>query len=176
MKYVALIRGIMPSNPNMSNANLCRVIEGLVYKNVRAIISSGNVIFSSDESDTSEMQEKITTALQTELGIPGLTIVRSQTSLEKLLATKPFGNQAHSNETYQAVTFLRTKSAGAKVLNLKELELKFESENTICFVSNNTVTTGPNIMSALEKAYGKDITTRTYKTVERIVTKLREIE
>ncbi len=45
MNYVALIRGIMPSNPNMSNPNLCRVIERLGYTNVQAVIASGNVLF-----------------------------------------------------------------------------------------------------------------------------------
>lgn len=47
-KYVALLRGIGPSNPNMHGAKLRGVLEGLGFRDVQSVISSGNVIFSSD--------------------------------------------------------------------------------------------------------------------------------
>ncbi|MBA3630747.1 MAG: DUF1697 domain-containing protein [Actinobacteria bacterium] len=40
--YVALLRGIGPSNPNMRNDRLRAVFEDLGFSNVRAVISSGN--------------------------------------------------------------------------------------------------------------------------------------
>lgn len=175
MNYVALIRGIMPSNPSMSNANLCRVIAGLGYDNVRSVIASGNVIFSSDDTDEVRIQDKITHALQSELGISGTTIVRSQAELEQLLEARPFGGQVHSNETYQTLTFLRTENPSAALPEDLPIDIKRATNREICLVSNNTATSGPDLMRVLQRTYGTDITTRTWKTVERIVAKLREI-
>ncbi len=39
MKYVALMKGIMPGNPNMHGSALKKFFEGLGFKNVRPVIS-----------------------------------------------------------------------------------------------------------------------------------------
>ena len=44
-KYVALLRGIGPGNPNMRNDKLRGVFEKLGFANVQTVISSGNVLF-----------------------------------------------------------------------------------------------------------------------------------
>lgn len=170
MNYVALIRGIMPSNPKMSNANLCRVIESLGYENARGLLSSGNVIFASDERNEQAIAQKIAAALQNELGINGHTIVCSQNDLESLLAKKPFGDQAHQQAgSYQTVTFL-TEPSEAEIAANKDVRLVCKDELTRCYQSAS----GQTIMPLLEKTYGKTITTRTWKTVERIVKKMQE--
>ena len=46
-KYVALLRGITPSNPKLRNEKLRNVFESLGYKNVVSVISSGNIIFET---------------------------------------------------------------------------------------------------------------------------------
>lgn len=171
MNYVALIRGIMPSNPVMSNANLCRVIKSLGYKNARALLSSGNVIFASGEQDEKAMAQKISAALQNKLGINGHTIVRSQKNLENLLAKKPFGDQAHTQTgNYQTVTFF-VEPNEAEIMESSDARMVYKDDLTRCYQS----TSGMTIMPLLEKAYGKTITTRTWKTVERIVKKMQEI-
>lgn len=171
MNYVALIRGIGPGNPKMSNANLCRVIESAGCKNVQAIISSGNVIFQSE--DTSAALEKtITKALQTDLGIPGFTIVRSQQELQSLLDKKPFGNREHTKQQYLSVTFFVNKPR-ASLPEVHGLEVVSETGREVCIITEPDILPGPKIMQLLQKTYGQDITTRTWKTVERIVTKLR---
>jgi hypothetical protein len=43
MRYVALLRGIMPTNPNMKGEKLKAVFEGLGFSNVHTVIASGNV-------------------------------------------------------------------------------------------------------------------------------------
>jgi uncharacterized protein (DUF1697 family) len=45
VKYVALLRGIAPTNPNMRNDKLRGVFEKLSFENVKTVISSGNVVF-----------------------------------------------------------------------------------------------------------------------------------
>ena len=48
--YVALLRGIAPTNPKMRNNRLREVFEDLGFSNVRTVISSGNVLFETDSS------------------------------------------------------------------------------------------------------------------------------
>ena len=58
-KYIALLRGIGPGNPNMRNDKLCGVFEKLGFSNVTPVISSGNVIFESDEINKKTLELKI---------------------------------------------------------------------------------------------------------------------
>ena len=44
MRYVALLRGIGPSNPNMRNERLRELFQKLGFQNVQTVISSGNVL------------------------------------------------------------------------------------------------------------------------------------
>lgn len=44
-----------------------------------------------------------------------------------------------------------------------------------CIVTNPDVLPGTKAMQIIEKTYGKEITTRTWKTVERIIIQLRKL-
>lgn len=50
-EYVALLRGIGPANPNQRNDKLRGVFEEFGFEDVRTV-SSGNVLFRSDSTDT----------------------------------------------------------------------------------------------------------------------------
>ncbi|MDB5238974.1 MAG: hypothetical protein JWO00_309 [Candidatus Parcubacteria bacterium] len=152
--YAAFIRGIMPTNPNHANAKLRAVFEGLGFTNVRTVITSGNILFESDSKSVAALESKIEKALSAELGITGAAHVRSKQDLEALIKKDPFKGKSHSRETYLIVTFMKEKPR--------------QTFNTI------KVTEGepPKFMNDLEKKYGKTITTRTWKTIGRIVDKM----
>jgi uncharacterized protein (DUF1697 family) len=61
--YVALLRGITPTNPNMSNAKLRNVFESLGYSNVRSVISSGNILFDASALTPRDAEYSIEQAL-----------------------------------------------------------------------------------------------------------------
>lgn len=54
--YAALLRGIGPGNPSMRNENLRSVCEGLGLEMVATVISSGNVIFKTDNVDITGLE------------------------------------------------------------------------------------------------------------------------
>lgn len=62
-KYVALLRGIAPTNLNMRNDKLRGVFEKLAFENVKTVISSGNVIFESPSRRAKKLEETIEAAL-----------------------------------------------------------------------------------------------------------------
>lgn len=174
MNYIAFIRGIGPGNPNMSNQNLCRVLESLGYENVRAVISSGNIIFSADHRGEEAMQRDIQRALNQQLGIAGFTIVRSRQEIEDLVRRNPFGSKQHSKENYQTVTFFASHEKKEPIVR-DHLTTKRLTDRELCMVTNSEKIPGPETMRLLEKSYGKDITTRTWKTIEKVLTKLEEL-
>ncbi len=141
-------------NPNHANAKLREVFEGLGFNNVRTVISSGNVLFESNAKSTATLEVKIEEALSSKLGILGAVHIRNKEELEKLIKKDPFKGKTHSRETYLVVTF--TKSGVREIFN------------------EITVNKGeaPQFMNQLEKKHGKEITTRTWRTVERVLQKM----
>src|SRR5581483_8879431 len=106
-KYVALLRGIGPSNPNMHQKKLEGVLEELGFSNVKTIISSGNVVFESPLKDIAKLEDKIERAWPAKLGFNSMTIVRSREQLKALVDKKPYGSTEHSRENYLLVTFFK---------------------------------------------------------------------
>lgn len=154
MRYVALLRGIMPSNPNMHGEKLRSVFEELGFKNVVSVIASGNVVFDSPSRSPATLEKKIEDALPKKLGFKSTTIIRSQLEFEALVKRDPFKGVKDEKPNYLIVTFFKDRN--------KEL----------CTVVDLSSDKTPNFMSAVEKKHGKAITTRTWKTVHRILKKM----
>jgi uncharacterized protein (DUF1697 family) len=170
-KYVAFLRGIAPSNPNMRNERLRGVFAGLGLAKVRTVISSGNVVFES-AGTAAGLEQQIETALWEQLGFHSTTIIRSQEDLERLAGHNPFDGLAHNRETYLLVTFLqrRTEQPGPPPWgNDRPYQIVASYEREVCTLTNTAAVKTPDVMTQLEKWYGKDITSRTWKTVERIL-------
>ncbi len=173
MKYVALMRGIGPGNPNMHGSKLVGVLEDLRLTNVKSVISSGNVIFESDTSDISQLETTIQAAWPEKLGFTSTTIVRSQPQLEALVARDPFHGAEHSRESYLLVTFF--KNPPRDLSNLKGNYYDDLGANALCSIIDTTASKTPDFMAKLERQFTKDITSRTYLTLHRILAKMDDI-
>jgi len=167
-KYVALLRGIGPSNTNMHQKKLEGVLEELGFSNVKTIISSGNVVFESPLKDIAKLEDKIERAWPAKLGFNSMTIVRSREQLKALVDKKPYGSTEHSRENYLLVTFFKQPIKGIKGNYQDVLGV-----NALCSVVDATTSKTPDFMAQLDRQYGKDqITSRTWKTVQRILQKM----
>ena len=176
MRYVALLRGIGPTNPNMRNEKLREVFQALGFQNVQTVISSGNVLFDSPSRGVKGLESTIEEAIQKQLGFTSTTIIRSHQQLRRLMDDKPFGRTKDVPTSRLNVTFLkqkqqtdlrfpyRVKEKGYSVLGMNGHEIF-----TAIDLSGATT---PDVMAWLEKQFGKAITTRTWKTVGRILKRL----
>ncbi len=154
MQYVALLRGIMPTNPNMRGEKLREVFEGLGFKNVQTVIASGNVIFESSSKSPATLEKKIENALPKHLGFKSTTMVRSREELETLVKKNPFKGVRDEKPNYLVVTFFKDRKP------------------ELCTVIDLGTEKTPSFMSDIEKKHGKEITTRTWKTIGRILNKM----
>lgn len=178
-KYVALLRGIGPANPNMHGEKLRDFFEELGFSSVRTVISSGNVVFESPSKDIKVLEAKIEQALPQRLGFTSTTIIRTQKQLQDLVAKDPFKNAQHSQKNYLLVTFFKSppKVTGLnfpyRPPNKAYRLLGMYDHQALCSVIDLTSTKTPDLMVWLERQFGKDITSRTWKTVQRILKKMK---
>jgi uncharacterized protein (DUF1697 family) len=169
MKYVALLRGINSGkNPMIKMELLKNTFESLGFKNVKTIIASGNVIFETDKVSEKLLEEKIEQALPKHIGFQSSTIVRTIEDIEKLFNKNPFKNVETGPDRRPHVTFLKHDPDTTKISHPKGSHVVGIFDRVICYVIDISGKT-PNIMADLEKQFGKTITTRNWKTVERIL-------
>ena len=172
-RYVALLRGIAPTNPKMRNENLRNLFEGLGFSNVKTVIASGNIVFESPSRSAKKLEAMIEKALPEQLGFSSTTIIRSRAQLQELVKKDPFRGREHKKEYYLNVTFLKKTTGTAKKLTEmpgdRSIKVLGMDAGAIYSAVDLTSGTTPDLMLWLEKKFGKEITTRTWKTVERIL-------
>ncbi|HSX44491.1 MAG TPA: DUF1697 domain-containing protein [Candidatus Saccharimonadales bacterium] len=175
-KYVAFLRGIGPSNPNMHGSKLVGVLEDQGFQNVRSFISSGNVLFETDRSDIKVMETELETAWPKKLGFNSTTFIRSQAELKKLLAADSFKGLDHNHKSYLLVTFFKNKPKLNFILPYrvpeKPYELLEQLDNSVSGVVDISTGKTPDYMVWLERQFGKEITSRTIQTIRRILQKM----
>lgn len=176
--YCALLRGIGPGNPNMRNDKLRGVFEDLGFEQVGSVLSSGNIVFACETTAPAPLETRIQEGLNSELGIPGGTIVRSRDEIVSLVETEPFGDLEHGRSSYLTATFL--KHAPDRSLDpvpqpdhpaMKVLAYNPEARALLA-VTDTTGAKTPDYMGWVESQFGTEITTRTWLTVQRILAKL----
>lgn len=177
-QYAALLRGIAPSGRNMTNDKLRGVFERLGFAKVESVLASGNIVFRTAESDLPALERRIESALTSDLGINSRTLLRSHPELRALLDSDPFPGLTHGRGTYLTATFVKDPGTVPDVVPEQPDPLtrviRFDpvARVVLAVTDNSDPGRTPDFMTWLERAYGRDITTRTWLTVQRIVRKL----
>jgi uncharacterized protein (DUF1697 family) len=175
-QYVALLRGIAPSNPNMANSKLRGVARDLGFDEVQTVISSGNLLFESETEVVGDLETRLESAWTDSLGFESTTIIRTRQDLEALIDLGPFGDLAHSPKTYLLVTFAKHRLA----LDFeypyqppgKAYQVVGSTSREIFSVTDTTPGGTPDLMSWLDDRLGRQISSRTWLTVSRILNRM----
>jgi uncharacterized protein (DUF1697 family) len=175
-EFAALLRGIAPSGPNMTNDKLRGVFEGLGFENVGSVLASGNIVFHSDDVDVPALEQRVEDRLADDLGLASRTIIRAYPDLRALLDSDPFPGLTHGRDTYLTATFLKGAAPDPRTdqpdPHTEVVRYDRAARAVLAVTRISEPGQSPTFMSWLEKSYGKDITTRSWLTVQRIVTKL----
>ena len=165
-RYVAFLRGVMPTNAKMPELKRC--FEEAGFTNVRTILGSGNVVFDARAASDESLERKAEAAMQATLGRSFYTIVRPADALRALLQADPYAAFAVPPDAKRVVSFLREartsklalpiEADGARVLGVNGREI---------FTAYVKSEKGPVFMTLIEKAFGADVTTRTWDTVAK---------
>lgn len=170
-RYAAFLRGVSPMNLKMPALKAC--LESAGFTEVKTVLSSGNVVFSSKAASEATIERKIEAAMESELDRAFYTIVRSLDSLDELLEADPYKAFRLPAGSKRVVTFMRKAPKPPP-----ELPGALHGARIWCLEGKEAYSAyvpgpkGPVFMSLLEKTFGTDITTRTWDTVKKVA-KLR---
>lgn len=167
MRYVALLRGINIGRTTKME-DLRRVFDALGYDGVRTVRATGNVLFETRTTAARSLTRRIEDALADAFGYRISVVVRTKDELERLLEANPFAKVDVTPGTRMHVTFLKEPADAADLPRGPGFEVLGIFDGAVCSVVHPSGTT-PDLMSALDRAFGKEVTTRTWSTVERIV-------
>ena len=153
---------------NAKMPELKRAFEAAGFDEVQTLLSSGNVVFSAKARATAALERAAEAAMTEQLGRSFPTIVRKVDELRALLAADPYAPFKLKAGSKRVITFLR---AAPK----QKLALPLEQDGArILLVNGREVYSayvpgpkGPVFMTLLEKTFGKEITTRTWDTVQK---------
>jgi uncharacterized protein (DUF1697 family) len=160
-QYVAFLRGInVGGNKLIKMADLKVAFEKAGMKQVKTVLAAGNVVFETRATDPAALNEKLEAALEKSFGHPVGIVLRTVAQLERFHKSAPFKAVTVKPTTRLWVTFLKDKSKG-----------KMEVPTVIELTGN--LRAGMEQMAALDKAYGKSITTRSWNTIGKILTAAR---
>lgn len=171
-----LLRGMGPGDPVFNNRTICRCLEELGYSNVRSLQASGNYLFETDETDTATLETSIEAAIEQAVGFRRAAIVRSSDQIANLINHDPFNGMAHSNGSYLLVTFIKQPRQPDFALPYqppgKPYEIIAAKDDMLFSVTDNTTGKTTDLMVWLERQFGKEITSRTWNTMQRVHQKL----
>jgi uncharacterized protein (DUF1697 family) len=166
-RYGAFLRGVMPTNAKMPV--LKQAFEAAGFGNVRTLLSSGNVAFDARGADEAAIARKAEAAMTDVMGRSFLTFVRSLDALQALIDADPFGAYRLAPGSKRIITFVRgapkqkldlpIELDGARILAMKGGEV---------FSAYVPSQRGAVFMTLIEKAFGEQVTTRTWDTVAKV--------
>jgi uncharacterized protein (DUF1697 family) len=166
MRYVAFLRGVSPMNAKMPDLKRCFELAG--FTDVKTLLSSGNVVFSSRSKSVAEMERKAETAMTKHLGRTFFTIVRSVEALEKMFEADPYAGFNLPPVAKRVVTFLRKSRKPANPLPIELDGARIlVSKGCEVFTAYVPSPRGPVFMTLIERTFGSNVTTRTWETVQK---------
>lgn len=176
-RYVAFLRGInVGGHHKVPMSDLKKELEKLGFKNIITLLNSGNVLFDAISNDIEKLEKTITTHLEKSFGFPIPTIIRKSEMIIELFHNKPFKTIKVTKDIRLYVSFLKENREPNLKLpwvssdnSYKIIDIK---DKTICSFLDLSISKTPKAMRELEQFFGKNITTRNWNTIDRIVKKL----
>lgn len=115
-RYIALLRGVNISGRNkVPMAELKQRFEALNFVEIRTYLNSGNVIFSSAETDAAAMTDRIEGMLQRQFGLEIPVFVLPQENLADILTHAPNWWGTGNKAIYDNLIFILPPATFAEV-------------------------------------------------------------
>ena len=155
---------------NLKMPALQAALEEDGFTEVRTLLSSGNVVFSGRRASDTAIENKVVATIEKNVGKTFGVIIRSIEELGALIAAEPYAAFRLPAGSKRVVTFLRKEPEkklelpparfGARIWTVRGREALSS------YVQSDK---GPVFMTLIEKTFGKDVTTRTWDTVLKVV-------
>lgn len=177
-KYVAFLRGINVSGHHkVPMAELKSKMQEWGFDNPLTLLNSGNVIFESSKTAL-DIESDLSSKLASHFGFAIPVMIRSAEDLLQLVQDDPFRNVEIIPDIRFYISFIRSSEALPISLPWSNENGSYQIldiiNNSIISVLDLSITKTTKGMEALEKLFGKDITTRNWNTILRVEKKLKD--
>jgi uncharacterized protein (DUF1697 family) len=175
MMWVAFLRGInVGGHKPIKMDALKKMFESLRNRNVATVLASGNVVFETTATSAPKIAAEIENKLKQSFGYEIGVMVRTIDQIRALSKADPFKRTKITPNTRLYVTFLSEKPTTKLRIPYTSPEKDFQilrvSPSEVC--SALTVSPGrgtTEAMKILEKEFGRNLTTRNWNTVGKIL-------
>lgn len=167
-RYVALLRGVNVGGVNMKMAELSDVVRELGYDDVKTVLASGNVLFTTPDAAAAS-KDKLEAALRSRFGYEAWVHVLTVDAVQKIIDAFPYERSA---DRHAYVVFVLKSEVRDELLAVT-LDPKVEQAKAGEGVVYWSVPKGDTLESAMGKAQaaGKHkpwLTTRNLNTLEKL--------
>lgn len=168
LRFAAFLRGVSPTNARMPE--LKAAFEAAGFADVKTVLSSGNVVFTAPAASAVSLQQQCETAMTKGLGHTFPTIVRPIDALRDLLESDPYRAFRLEPGSKRVVTLLRERPKSNPQLPIEVDGARILAVEGMHVFSAYVVSPkGPVFMRLIERTFGKDVTTRTWETIIKVV-------
>src|SRR6185295_5886862 len=133
------------------------------------VLGSGNVVFRTASRSLPAIEKRAEDFMRKQLGRSFMTIVRPIEALRGLLDSDPYRGHTLPPGSKRVVTFLRANAPRIALPAEKDGARIYSVRGAEVFSAYVSSPKGPVFMALLERTFGKDVTTRTWDTVTKIV-------
>ena len=171
--YIALIRGInVGGHLVIKMTDLRKIFESLGFTNVVTYIQTGNVIFSSHETNKEKLVKQIEKKFKTSTGHDAKIFVLTNDKLKKAASHNSFEPERREKEQRCQLMFLSGKPDAAHrkaLMKLKGEEYQFHIHDDVLYYAYSRKFDGKRRMIDFEKVLGLSGTSRTWKVVDKLI-------
>lgn len=154
---------------NCKMPELKKALERAGFEDVKTLLSSGNVVFTATPMSVPALERKVELAIEEHLGRAFPTIIRPVDALRRMLKADPYKEFRLKPKSKRVVTFLRKKPKAKLALPVELHDARIlavqGSEVLSAYVPSPK---GPVFMTLIEKTFGKEVTTRTWETIQKV--------
>jgi uncharacterized protein (DUF1697 family) len=152
--------------------DLQKIFESLGFSNVATYIQTGNVIFSSHETNKEKLARLIEKKFKSSTGHEAKIFVMTNDKLKKAAFHNPFEPERHEKKQRCQLMFLSARPDAAHrkaLMKLKGEEYKFYIHDDVLYYPYPKKYDGKRRMIDFEKVLGLFGTSRTWKVVDKLI-------
>ena len=113
---IALLRAVnVAGSGKVSMAELAKLLTKLGYGNVKTLLQSGNVVFTSNAKADAKMEAALEAAVAKALGVNPAFVVRTAAEWEAIIASNPFPDAAKDDPSHLVVMAFKSAPKPADV-------------------------------------------------------------
>lgn len=139
--FVSLFRGINVGGNQVRMDELRELHEALGLQDVVTYIRSGNVVFTSDNADTTQLTKQIEDSFAQKFGFRVQVMLRTSAELAEIIAHNPFQNQPVQESKWLVVLFLTTRPERTA---LEDFQQAYTGPEELCLVGQELFAYYPN--------------------------------